>query len=107
LRCASPAEQLQQAVLGVVRVLVLVDEHVPEARAVARADLGKSSRTLTVRPSRSSKSIAFERMQALLVELVDVRDGLLEVRADELPVGRRVAQLVLRVGDLVVQRGRA
>ena len=34
-------EQLQPPVLGVVGVLVLVDEHVPEAVGVALADLGE------------------------------------------------------------------
>ena len=41
-----------------------------------------------MRPSRSSKSIAFIACSSLLVELVDVGDRLLEVGADELAVGR-------------------
>ena len=40
-------------------------------------------------------------VELALVEAVDVGDGLLEERADELAVGVRVAELVLRVGDLV------
>ena len=54
-------EQLEQAVLRMVGVLVLVDEDVPERLLPSRARLGKRSRTSTVSMSRSSKSTAFER----------------------------------------------
>ena len=59
-----------------------------------------------MRPSRSSKSIAFISCSSRLVELVDVGDGLLEVGADELAVAAGVAQLVLGVRDLVLDRRR-
>ena len=45
-------------------------------------------------------------VQLALVGAVDIGDGLLEERADHLRVRVRVAQLVLGVGDLVVDRPR-
>ena len=57
-------EQLQQPVLRAVGVLVLVDQHVAEGAAVALAHVRKSSSRLTVRNSRSSKSIAFIRCRS-------------------------------------------
>ncbi len=45
-------------------------------------------------------------MDLALVERERIGDGLLEVRAHQLLVGLGVAQLVLRVGDLVVDRAR-
>ena len=65
LRRAAADQQLQQAVLRVVGVLVLVDEDVAErAPRSARAPPGSSSSRLTVRNSRSSKSIAFIRSRS-------------------------------------------
>ena len=54
-------KELQEPVLGVVRVLVLVHEHVAEGLlpAFLRAS-GKRSSTSTVSMRRSSKSAAFE-----------------------------------------------
>jgi hypothetical protein len=98
-------QQLQQAVLRVVRVLVLVDEDVAEGRAVAGADLGEELQHVHRAAEQVVEVHRVRAVQALLVEVVDVGDGLLEVGADELAVGGGVAQLVLGVGDLVVQRG--
>ncbi len=96
-------QQLEEAVLGMVGVLVLVDEHVAEGRAVARADLGEQLEHVDRADEQVVEVHRVHAVQALLVELEDVGDGLLEERADELAVGLGVAQLVLGVGDLVVQ----
>ena len=53
-------QELQEPVLGVVRVLVLVDEHVAEAFCHFFRASGKFSRIWTVSISMSSKSTAFE-----------------------------------------------
>ena len=95
-------EQLQPAVLGGVRVLVLVDEDVAERRAVAVADLLEERQDVDRVDEQVVEVHRVHAVQLALVELERVGDGLLEVRADELLVGLGVAQLVLRVGDLVV-----
>ena len=51
-------EQLEQPVLGVVGVLVLVDEDVAQGAPQRSRTSSKSSSALTVRTSRSSKSRA-------------------------------------------------
>ena len=104
LRC-SPADQLQPAVLGVVRVLVLVDEHVAEGGGVALADLREELHHVDRAHEQVVEVHRVHAVQLGLVELVDVDDRLLEVGADGLAVALGVAQLVLRVGDLVVDRG--
>ncbi len=53
-------DQLEEAVLRVVRVLVLVDEDVAERVLPVRARLGEPLEQLTVSISMSSKSTAFE-----------------------------------------------
>ena len=99
-------DQLQQAVLGVVGVLVLVDEHPAEGRLVARADLGEELEDVDDAAQQVVEVHRVHAVQVALVELVDVGDGLLEERADLLAVGRGVLELVLRRGDLVVDGGR-
>ena len=100
-------EQLEPAVLGVVGVLVLVDEDVAEGRAVALADLGEELEDVDRADEQVVEVHRVHAQQLALVELEDVGDRLLEVRADELAVGLGVAQLVLRVGDLVAGPRRA
>ena len=95
-------EQLQPAVLGGVRVLVLVDEHVTEGAGVAVTDLLEQRQDVD---RVDEQVIEVHRVHVVHLALVaDERlgDGLLEVRADELLVGLGVTQLVLRVGDLVL-----
>ena len=100
-------QQLQQAVLGVVGVLVLVDEDVAEGGGVAGADLGEELEDVDRAHEQVVEVHRVHAVQVALVEVVDVGDGLLEERADLLAVGLGVAQLVLGVGDLVLHRGRA
>ena len=90
-------QQLEQPVLGVVGVLVLVDEHVAEGRAVAVAHLLEELEHVDRAHEQVVEVHRVHAVQLGLVELVDVDDRLLEVRAHHLPVGLRVAQLVLRV----------
>ena len=97
-------QQLEQAVLGVVGVLVLVDEDVAEGGGVAGADLGEELEDVDGPDEEVVEVHRVHAVQVALVELVDVGDGLLEEGADLLAVGLGVAQLVLGVGDLVLHR---
>ena len=97
-------EQLQPAVLGVVGVLVLVDEHVAERVRVALADLGEELEQVDRAEQQVVEVHRVHAVQLALVELVDVGDRLLEERADQLRVRVGVAQLVLGVGDLALDR---
>ena len=54
-------QQLDQDILGVVRILVLVDQDVSPAFLVARQDLRPSLKSRTVSWMRSSKSSARQR----------------------------------------------
>ena len=100
----AAGEELEEAVLGVVGVLVLVDEDVAEGGGVAGADLREELEDVDGPHEQVVEVHRVHAVQVALVQLEDVRDGLLEEGADELPVGLGVAQLVLRIGDLVVQR---
>ena len=93
-------EQLQPAVLGPVGVLVLVDQHVPEAPAVALAHLGKRLEQVHAAEQQVVEVHRVGAVQALLVEPVDVGGGLLEEALHLELVGLGVEQLVLRVRDL-------
>ena len=99
-------QQLQQAVLGVVGVLVLVDEDVAEGGGVAGADLGEELEDVDGAHQEVVEVHRVHAVQVALVVLVDLGDGVLEERSDLLAVGLGVAQLVLRVGDLVLHRPR-
>ena len=99
-------EQLQPAVLGVVGVLVLVDEDVAKAVGVALADLGEQLEHVDGAHEQVVEVHRVHAVQLALVGAVDVGDRLLEERADHLAVGLGVAQLVLGVGDLAADRGR-
>ena len=94
-------EQLQPPVLGVVGVLVLVDEHVAEAGRVALADLGEQLEHVDRADQQVVEVHRVHPVQLALVGAVHVGDRLLEERADHLAVGVGVAELVLGVGDLV------
>ena len=99
-------EQLEPAVLGVVGVLVLVDEHPAERVRVAVADLLEQLEQVDRAEQQVVEVHRVGAVQLALVALVDVGDGLLEERADELAVVLRGAELVLRVGDLDLHRPR-
>ena len=94
------AEQLDQLVLRAVGVLILVDEDVAKALAIAaRASPGCCCSMRTGSTSRSSKSTAFASCSASPSESIDRRDGLRErIHRELLEFGRR-DQRVLRVGD--------
>ena len=81
-------QQLQEAVLRVVGVLVLVDEHVAEARRVALADLGEELQQVDGAKQQVVEVHRVHAHQVALVQLVHLGDQLLEVRAD-LPGCRR------------------
>ena len=93
-------EQLEPAVLGAVGVLVLVDEHVAEAAPVAVAHLLEELEQVHAAEQQVVEVHRVGRVQARLVEVVDVGRGLLEEAADLQPVGLGVEQGVLGVGDL-------
>jgi hypothetical protein len=89
----------------VVGVLVLVDEDVAEDLLVVVADLLEELQDVHGADEQVVEVHGVGAVHLALVEVVDVGDRALEERADELAVGVRVAQLVLRVGDLVVDGG--
>ncbi len=99
-------EQLEPAVLGVVGVLVLVDEDPAEGRGVAVADLLEELEQVDRADEQVVEVHRVHAVQLALVLLVDVGDGLLEVGADELAVVLGRAELVLGVGDLGLHRAR-
>ena len=99
-------QQLEPAVLGVVGVLVLVDHDVAERLRVAVADLLEELEHVDRADEQVVEVHRVHAVQLALVVLVDVRDGLLEVGADELAVVVGGAQLVLGVGDLRLHRAR-
>ena len=99
-------QQLEPAVLGVVGVLVLVDQDEAEGGRVAVADLLEELEQVDRADEQVVEVHRVHAVQLALVVLVDVRDGLLEVGADELAVVVGGAQLVLGVGDLRLHRAR-
>ena len=99
-------QQLQPAVLGVVGVLVLVDQHPAERARIAVADLLEELEHVDRAEQEVVEVHRVGAVQLALVVLVDVGDRLLEVGAHELAVLLGRAQLVLRVGDLGLHRAR-
>ena len=93
-------QQLQPAVLGPVRVLVLVDEDVAEGAAVAVSDLLEELEQVHAAEEQVVEVHRVRRVEALLVEVVDVGRRLLEEGRDLQAVGLGVEQLVLGVRDL-------
>ena len=99
-------QQLQPAVLGAVRVLVLVHQHVAEGAAVAVADLLEELEEVHAAEQEVVEVHRVRRVQALLVEVVDVGGRLLEEGRDLQAVRLGVEQLVLRVRDLAADAAR-
>jgi hypothetical protein len=99
-------QQLEPAVLGVVGVLVLVDEHVTKAGGVLVAHLLEQLEHVDCAHQQIVEVHRVHAVHLALVHPVHVRHRLLEERADHVPVGVGVAQLVLGVGDLAVDRVR-
>ena len=95
-------EQLQQPVLRMVRVLVLVDEHVAEGVLPALEGLGEALQHVHGQHQHVVEVDRVRPEQATLVQLVDVRDGLVVEGGDARAVLLRPDQLVLRVRDLRV-----
>ena len=93
-------EQLEPAVLGAVRVLVLVDQDVAEGAAVAVAHLLVQLEEVHGAEEQVVEVHRVGRVEALLVEVVDVRGRLLEEGGHLEPVGLGVQKCVLRVRDL-------
>ena len=85
-----------------VRVLVLVDEHVAEGVLPALERLGEALQHVHGQHQHVVEVDRVRPEQATLVQLVDVRDGLVVERGDARAVLLRPDQLVLRVGDLRV-----
>ena len=85
------AEQLEEAVLRVVRVLVLVDEDVAEGLAPALERLGEALEDLHREHEQVVEVDGVRGVQAPLVELVGLGDGLIPERRDARRVllGRR------------------
>ena len=99
-------EQLQQPVLRVVRVLVLVDEDVAERLAPALERLGEALQHLDGQHQQVVEVDRVRGVQAPLVQLVRLGDGLVVERGDAARVLGRADQLVLRVRDLRVDAAR-
>ena len=98
------AQELEPAVLGVVGVLVLVDEDPAEGGRVAVADLLEELEQVDRADEEVVEVHRVHAVELALVLLVDVGDRLLEVGADELAVVLGRAELVLRVRDLGLHR---
>ncbi len=99
-------KQLQQPVLRVVRVLVLVDEHVAERLLPALARLGEALQHVD---GEHQQVVEVDRVRAEeppLVQLVHLGDRLVEERRHALAVHRRRDELVLRVRDRRVDAAR-
>ena len=99
-------EKLEQAVLGVVRVLVLVDEDVAERRLPALEGLGEPLEHLDREHQHVVEVDRVRGEEPLLVALVHLGDGLIPERRDPRGVVLRRDQLVLRVRDLGVDPAR-
>ncbi len=96
------AEQLEQPVLRVVRVLVLVDEDVAERLLPALAGLREALEHLDREHEQVVEVHRVRPEHPPLVERVDVGDGLVVERLDALQVLLGRDELVLRVRDLGV-----
>ena len=99
-------EQLQQHVLRVVRVLVLVDEHVAERLRPLLARLGEPLQHVDGEHQHVVEVDGVRREQPALVELVHVGDRLVVEARDARGVLGRADQLVLRIRDLRVDAAR-
>jgi len=93
-------EEVGEAVLGVVRVLVLVDEDVAEGALVVTQALGDLLEELDGAHEQVVEVHGVHRHELLLVKVVDVGRDAGEAAARLLAEGGRVEQLVLGVRDL-------
>ena len=93
-----PDQLAHQHVLGVVGVLVLVDQHVPEPAAVVLGDVGEHLQQVHGVHDQVVEVHRVRLAQPLLVELVDLGQHLLRRRLRD--VALLVDQLVLQVRDL-------
>ena len=101
-----PCQQLQPAVLGAVRVLVLVDQHVAEAVFVLLTDVRVDLEQLDALEQQVVEVHRVHRVDLALVAVVHVGRGLLEIRAHLVAVALGVEQHVLRRADLALDRAR-
>ena len=99
-------EELEQAVLGVVRVLVLVDEDVAERLLPLLARLREALEDVDREQEQVVEVDGVRGEEALLVEVVDLGDGLVVEARDALGVLVRADERVLRVRDLRVDAAR-
>ena len=99
-------EQLQQHVLRVVRVLVLVDEHVAERLRPLRARFREALQHVDGEHQHVVEVDGVRSEQTPLVELVDVGHRLVVEARDARRVLVGADQLVLRVRDLRVDAAR-
>ena len=100
------AEQLEPAVLGPVGVLVLVDQHVPEGAPVAVAHIVEQLEQVHAAEQQVVEVHRVGRVQARLVEVVDIGRRLLEEAAHLEPVALGVEQGVLGLRDLAADPAR-
>ena len=96
------AQQLQQPVLRVVRVLILVDEDVAEGVLPVGARVGEALERLDREHQHVVEVDGVRADQPALVALVDLGDRLVVERGDPAHVLVRADQLVLGVRDLAV-----
>ncbi len=92
-------EQLQQPVLRMVRVLVLVHQHVPERLAPALARFGEALERIDGEEEHVVEVDRVREEEAALVEVVDVGDGLVVERRDALAILGRADEVVLLARD--------
>ncbi len=100
------AEELQQAVLRVVRVLVLVDEDVAEGLLPVGQRLGEALEDLHGEHEHVVEVDGVRCVQPALVQLVHLRDRLVPEGGDAREVVLRRDELVLRARDLRVDAAR-
>ena len=100
------AQELQESVLRVVRVLVLVDEDVAERLAPALERLGEALEDLHGEHEHVVEVDGVRGVEAALVQLVGLRDRLIPEGRDPRRVLLGRDELVLRAGDLRVDASR-
>ena len=97
-----PAEELEQSVLGVVRVLVLVDEDVTECLPPLRERVREAFERLDGEHDQVVEVDRVRSVEPSLVQLVRLGDRLIPERGDTPRVLLGRDELVLRLRDLVV-----
>src|SRR3954452_20976960 len=99
-------EELEQAVLRMIRVLVLVDEDVAERLLPLLAGLGEALEHVDREEEHVVEVDGVRGEETLLVEVVDLGDGLVVEARDALGVVLGADERVLRVRDLGVDAPR-